>query len=104
MKVICLVSLLSLLLVSSANGYRVYADDGPYVWVSVNGGPYAPVTYCTPDGGKGSVRCGGANNMACVELHHDICAADDVLPNCCAASPLSADRKAAQCSCCGQHK
>lgn len=65
--------------------------------------------HCTPDGGNGSVRCGGQYASACIALHPDndegtgVCQTEDTLPNCCAASPDSADRTATACQCCRKH-
>lgn len=60
------------------------------------------VDFCTVEGGHGAARCGGQSYMACVELHEDICGSEDVLPSCCAASPLSADQTAVSCHCCAK--
>lgn len=58
--------------------------------------------FCTPDG-KAGVKCGGSQYMSCIELHPDICDSEDVLPSCCAASPLSPDQTAVSCHCCAKH-
>lgn len=69
-----------------------------------------PADHCTPDGGNGSVRCGGEYAQACITLHPDndegtgVCQTEDTLPNCCAASPDSADRTAVSCQCCSKAK
>lgn len=55
--------------------------------------------YCTPEGSKTSVKCGGQYS-ACIQLHEDICGSEDPMPPCCAASPDSPDRTAQTCLCC----
>jgi hypothetical protein len=68
--------------------------------------PRNAAAFCTVEGGKGSVKCGGANYMACTELHPNndegtgVCQTEEVLPSCCAASPDSPDRTAKECHCC----
>jgi hypothetical protein len=61
-------------------------------------------SYCTPDGGKGAVRCGNVSYMACIEIHPDICSLEDPMPSCCASSSESPDRTAQYCQCCAKKK
>jgi len=66
--------------------------------------PKSAAEYCLPGGGKGAVMCGASPEAACIMLHPDICGLEDPMPNCCAASPEAADRKAVRCGCCGAKK